>query len=34
MDNFRRGLHFYLGASAKTSLGICIIDAGNQQSNI
>jgi hypothetical protein len=23
MENFRRGLHSYLGASAKTSLGVC-----------
>jgi hypothetical protein len=23
MDNFRRGLHTYLGAGAETSLGVC-----------
>jgi hypothetical protein len=23
MDNFRRGLHSYLGVGAKTSLGVC-----------
>jgi hypothetical protein len=24
MDNFRRGLHSYLGAGAETSLGVCV----------
>ena len=24
MDNFRRGLHSYLGAGAKTGLGVCL----------
>jgi hypothetical protein len=26
MDNFRRGLHSYLGAGGKTSLGVCIAE--------
>ncbi len=26
MDNFRRGLHSYLGAAAKTSLGVCLTE--------
>jgi hypothetical protein len=26
MDNFRRGLHSYLGAGAKTSLGVCLTE--------
>ncbi len=26
MDNFRRGQHSYLGAGAKTSLGICLTE--------
>jgi hypothetical protein len=26
MDNFRRGLHSYLGVGAKTSLGVCLTE--------
>jgi hypothetical protein len=26
MENFRRGLHSYLGAGAKTSLGVCLTE--------
>ncbi len=26
MDNFRRGLHSYLGAGVKTSLGVCLTE--------
>jgi hypothetical protein len=30
MENFRRGLHSYLGAGAKTSLGVCITELKHQ----
>jgi hypothetical protein len=26
MDNFRRGLYSHMGAGAKTSLGVCLIE--------
>ncbi len=26
MDNFRRGLHTYLGNGAKTNLGVCLTE--------
>ncbi len=30
MDSFKRGLHSYLGAGAKTSLGVCLTELKHQ----